>query len=82
MRSSYIVSGSKVAEMTRLLERQGLNSSDLDDLVVDEKRDEAREINAECVESQIEYLISRLGADEFETVLRAAVPGATKLGFD
>ena len=34
MRSSYIVSGSKVAEMTRLLERQGLNSSDLDDLVV------------------------------------------------
>ena len=65
----------------RLLERLGLNSSDLDDLLVDEKREEATELNAECVESQIDYRISRLGADGLETTLRAATPGETKLDF-
>jgi len=81
MRSSYIVSGARVVEMTKLLEWLKLNSSDLDDLVVDEKREEAREINCDSVDTQLEYLLGRLGADQLEVVLRAATPGVTKLGF-
>ena len=81
MRSSYIVSGTQVVEMTNLLERLRLNSSDLDDLVVDEKREEAREINCDGTDAQLEYLLQCIGADQLEVVLRAASPGATKLGF-
>jgi hypothetical protein len=77
--SNYVVSGTQISELTSLLETLGLNARDLDDLVTEEKSDEAAEINAEGTDSQLNYLIGKISAEELEIKLRAGTPGATKL---
>ena len=79
---NYIVSGAQIAAMTELMEQLGLNASDLDYLVVDEKHTEASDLNAEGIDSQLNYLIGRLSEEELETVLRNIIPGATEMKFD
>ena len=81
MRDNYIVSRSQILEMTELLETLGLNARDLDDLVTDEKREEASEINAEGTDSQLTYLIGKISAEELEAKLRGNTPGATEMDF-
>jgi hypothetical protein len=79
---NYIVSGDQIEAVAELMEHLGLNARDLDDLVVMEKREEASDLNAEGMESQINYLIGRLSEEELETVLRNSIPGATAMEID
>jgi hypothetical protein len=81
MLSNYVVSGSQVVAMTELLASLNLNARDLDDLVVEEKRDEAAVINSEGSDSQIVYLIGKISAEELENKLRGRTPGSTSLDF-
>jgi hypothetical protein len=78
---NYIVSNAQIAAMTELMEQLGLNARDLDDLVENEKHTEASDLNAEGIDSQLNYLIGRLSEEELEADLRKSIPGATSMEF-